>query len=186
MAKTYNSIPTVSTGDVYTATAHNNIVENVNNYRVPPSVRAVRTSNLTGYTSGDPITWQAEEWDTDGTGASSMWDSGDPTKLYFRTAGLYLVVFKVYVAASGAFTNLNTGSALNALTSSTTTYVNGHGPGTGTAAFGIQSFIVPASAGDYMTFGAFFGGGSGYTVLGAASDAFNQSSITATWLGQVS
>jgi hypothetical protein len=44
VAKTYNSIPSVATGDVYTAAAHNNIVTNVNNYRVPPACIVQRAS----------------------------------------------------------------------------------------------------------------------------------------------
>ena len=43
MAKDYNTFSDVSTGDVYTAAAHNLLLENVENYRVPPSCLLTRS-----------------------------------------------------------------------------------------------------------------------------------------------
>jgi hypothetical protein len=85
MAKTYNTIPTVSTGDVYTATAHNNIVTNVNNYRVPPAV-SVYYGTATTYTQDTDIVWTNQDYDTD-----DMWASG--ASVTIQTTGLYLVTF---------------------------------------------------------------------------------------------
>ena len=181
MAKTYNTIGTFTAGQVLTAAEMNEIGENSNNYRVPPTVRAVRTSDLTGYTSGAPITWQAEEWDTD-----AMWDSGDPTKIYFPTAGIYSISLKVRLACTATLTAMNLGAATDALTSATTTYVCSFAADSTTNGFGVMHFLAGVDAGSYMTFGAFPKGGSSYAVKGYTSDRNDQSSLTATWIGQAS
>jgi hypothetical protein len=100
MAKTYNTIPTVSTGDVYTATAHNNIVTNVNNYRVPPACSLKRTAALSQTASG---TYQAISWDTENFTQtdSGMWSSGtNPSRINLTTAGIYYVTGNVAFGAS--------------------------------------------------------------------------------------
>ena len=86
MAKTYTAAGTVAAGDVYTAAAHNIIATDVNNMIVPPTVLVKRTSNLTSYTSLTPITWQAEDFDTDG-----MWSSGSNVNI--NTTGIYAISF---------------------------------------------------------------------------------------------
>ena len=86
MAKTYNSIPTVSTGDVYTATAHNNIAENVNNYRVP-AIGTFTASQAAGDATNQIVTL-TEVTDTDG-----MFTSG--TTVTINTAGIYLFTMSV-------------------------------------------------------------------------------------------
>lgn len=86
MAKTYNTIPTVATGDVYTATAHNNIATNVNNYRVPPMCKVRRNATQTIANNTQRLVyWDAESFDTDGMfSASSL-------TITIKTAGIYLV-----------------------------------------------------------------------------------------------
>lgn len=100
MPKTYNSIPTVSTGDVYTATAHNNIVTNVNNYRVPPMIAVELGPSNKTLTSGADVVWDRvkDSIDTDG-----MWTSGATVTV--NTSGLYLVTLqgRVTSSASGSF-----------------------------------------------------------------------------------
>jgi hypothetical protein len=49
-----------------------------------------------------------------------------------------------------------------------------------------MTFTAKVAADDYMTFGCFPRGGSAYIINGAASDAFDQSSVSATWIGQAS
>ena len=100
MAKTYNSIPTVSTGDVYTATAHNNIAENVNNYRVPPMAEVRRTTTQSiPNTNWENVSFNASPaiFDTD-----SMWDSANPTDLTIKTAGVYLFSVQAAFATNGS------------------------------------------------------------------------------------
>jgi hypothetical protein len=87
MPKTYNSIPTVSTGDVYTATAHNNIVTNVNNYRVPPAVSLQKSiANTTAGTTWDFTLAGDEEFDTDDMHSITT----NTTRITIQTAGIYL------------------------------------------------------------------------------------------------
>lgn len=89
MAKTYNTIPTVNTGDVYQAASHNNIVTNVNNYRVPPMCMIYKTAAQSiANNTGTIISWDAEYLDTD-----SMWSSG--ATISCTTAGIYLTTVAV-------------------------------------------------------------------------------------------
>lgn len=101
MAKTYNTIPTVSTGDVYTATAHNNIVENSNNYRVPPMCINSRTGQSVNDATVTPIAFtSAASLDTD-----SMHDSAtNNTRFTANTAGVYLV--SATLVWTGGFTDV--------------------------------------------------------------------------------
>jgi len=91
MAKTYNTIPTVSTGDVYTATAHNNIATNVNNYRVPPMCRLTRATNQT--LSNNTVTVVA--YDTADIDTDSMATTGASAKITANTAGIYQVGYTI-------------------------------------------------------------------------------------------
>lgn len=110
MAKDYNTFSDVSTGDVYTAAAHNLILENVENYRVPPMCSlyltslAVNTTPLTIGDTGSGGTW-TEEVDTD-----SMHDaSTNPARITLNTAGIYLITGSMLGGTGniGAYMQLN-------------------------------------------------------------------------------
>ncbi len=179
MPKTYNTIPTTTTGSVYTAAAHNNIVTNVNNYRVPPMVQVRRTTALTGYTSDAAITWESEAFDTDDMWASSP----NPNRVTINTAGMYLVTFSGKVDATATLTlahanmsvngNLVTGqfgSVLSAITSRFTV-----------------STLLNLAVSDYITCAVGLVGGSAYIINGSATaQDSTQTRCTVTWLGQVS
>jgi hypothetical protein len=177
MAKTYNTIPTVSTGDVYTATAHNNIVTNVNNYRVPPSCR-VRKTGTQAFTNPTVISFDTDTGsgahDTDG-----MWDAGSPTVITIQTTGLYLVT--AYVAATSA-----TGNAITVLQMSLNTSAGGSfadlgaGGNTGTTAAASASGVTSLTAGDTVSITCYFNGSGTGLTIGAAT------TMSATWVGQVS
>ena len=96
MAKTYTAAGSATAGDVYTASAHNVIVTDVNNLVVPSTVSVRLTSDKT-YTSASNISWDAEDFDTD-----SMWASG--TSISINTTGLYLVTFHGRVTGTSGFT----------------------------------------------------------------------------------
>jgi hypothetical protein len=98
MPKTYNTFTNVSTGDVLTATNFNNVLTNVNNYRVPPSVKVTKNANqnVSGVTT---VTWNTQDHDTD-----DMWTSGGT--LTAQTAGMYLWSAYVRVTAATAPTSL--------------------------------------------------------------------------------
>jgi hypothetical protein len=88
VAKTYNPIPSVATGDVYTAAAHNAIVENVNGYRVPPMCRLTRTTDQSINSGTETrVQFGTAVFDTDPTMATT----GASAKITINTAGVYLV-----------------------------------------------------------------------------------------------
>ena len=96
MAKDYNTFTDVSTGDVYTAAAHNLILENVENYRVPPMCRVKQTSGASiGDASNTILAFNAEDFDTDG-----MHDNAtNNSRITINTAGVYLVIASVRYTA---------------------------------------------------------------------------------------
>lgn len=96
MAKTYNGpFSDVTTGSVYTAAAHNDVLENLNNYRVPPMCRVKQTSGQVVYdASSAVIAFNAEDFDTD-----AMHDNAtNNSRVTIKTAGVYLII------ASAAYT----------------------------------------------------------------------------------
>lgn len=176
MAKTYNSIPSVATGDVYTAAAHNAIATNVNNYRVPPMCLVYRSSDLSGYTSDADITWNAESYDTD----EMFTPSG--TTITIGTAGLYLVSFYVYFVGLATITNVSMRIRVNGATAMT------HFGATGsTGVYSTAALTLSLAASDTVAARVGVAGGSSYSVAGNA-DPRNQnaSRLSLTWLGQVS
>jgi hypothetical protein len=108
MAKTYNTLGTVAPGDVLRANsgtaAYNGVITNVNNYRVPPMVRAVRTSDA-AFTSGNAITFQSVSSGDTGFDTDGMWSAGEPTRITFQTAGVYRVTFGWFVTGTSLTTN---------------------------------------------------------------------------------
>jgi hypothetical protein len=122
LAKTYNTIPAVDPGDVYAATAHNNIVTNVNNYRVPPfalvSISASQNiSNITDTAMGFASSTAVDCIVTNGSTSSTIANGG---KVKIDTAGVYFVSYMITFAANGTGLRYATiakngsGSALNA------------------------------------------------------------------------
>lgn len=86
MPKTYTAAGSATAGDVYTASAHNVIVTDVNNFIVPPCAR-VTVSATEALTSNTALSWDVESYDTDG-----IWTSGTPKRLTVQTDGIYLFV----------------------------------------------------------------------------------------------
>jgi hypothetical protein len=176
MPKTYNTIPTTTTGSVYTAAAHNNIVTNVNNYRVPPSCHVYRSSNLTGYSSAAKITWNAEAHDTD-----DMWTSG--TDITIKTAGIYLIVAKLYVQATATLTYVAPEIGINAAVAAQ--FYNAS-VFAGTVSQGMATYVASLAVNDTVWADAAIAGGSAYIVAGGTLNTTLASSLSVTWLGQVS
>jgi len=96
MAKTYNTFTDVATGDVYTAAAHNDVLENVENYRLPPMCRVKQTTGQVVYDAANAtLAFDAEDFDTDG-----MHDNAtDNSRITIKTAGVYLVIASVRYTA---------------------------------------------------------------------------------------
>lgn len=181
MAKTYNTIPSVATGDVYTASAHNAIGTTINSMRVPPSCQVRRTSDLTSYTQTTKIAFQSAAWDTESP-SDPMWAAGDATKITIQTTGLYLVSF------TGQLTGTATMAVISPIifvnnTNSSESYQS---VVSGTSSFFNVSGTYSLADGDYVEAGVGVSGGSAYVVKGAASIGSGQTRLTATWIGQVS
>lgn len=187
MAKTYNTIPTVSTGDVYTATAHNNIVTNVNNYRVPPSC-SVRATTARAFSAGGFVTWDTDS----GSGShdtDDMWDAGDPTKVVIRTPGIYQVSFSLFInsdpASAGSVTSSHVILAATLGGGVTTTYVAGNtgaGMNSDASSFASGAYIGQFVADDYIQLGPLYINGTSTNLKVGPT----YTHLAATWLGQVS
>ena len=97
MAKTYTAAGTVTAGDVYTASAHNIIVTDVNNLIVPPAclVGASATLNIPNST-WTGVTFVTERFDTDALHDNSV----NPSRFTITTPGIYQI--SAYVTWSGS------------------------------------------------------------------------------------
>jgi hypothetical protein len=100
MPKTYTAAGSATAGEVYTASAHNVIVTNVNNFIVPPAVRAVRTADQTiANATTVAIEFTAtDEFDTDDMHSTST----NPGRITIATAGVYIITATVNIAASNS------------------------------------------------------------------------------------
>ena len=94
MPKTINTnLPSVSTGDVLTATAYNNAITSLNSTTVPPMCKVKRSGDLS-YTSSAAIAWNDEDYDTD-----AMHDNAtNNTRITFATSGIYRVTVSIMLA----------------------------------------------------------------------------------------
>ena len=178
MPKDYNSFSDVATGDVYSAASHNLILENLNNYRVPPSCEVYLSADETSYSALAAIPWDASTHDTD-----SMWSAGDPTKITIQTTGLYIVKFYCYLTCAATLASMNIEWSLNG---SYDAGIGSFAGRSGTLSFGLISDVFALTAGDYITASANPSGGSAYVINGNASPSFDRSRFSATWIGQVS
>ncbi len=169
MPKTYNTIPTVSTGDVYTATAHNAIGTTINSMRVPPMCSVYFGTNTT-YTQDTDISWTAQDF----TNTDGMWTSGG--NITIQTAGLYLVTF---TGRATATVSAGARAVLNIADSPSV-----HGPEQATTDFRWSISLVRSFAASNTISARLQWSGSGtVTLQGSAS---LRPTLTATWLGQVS
>jgi hypothetical protein len=110
MPKTYTAAGSATAGQVYTASAHNVIVTDVNNFIVPPLVRASRNAALAIPTATDTyVTLNVEDIDTDGCFAATS------DTITIQTDGVY------QISATAVFASNATGvRALNVLRNATT------------------------------------------------------------------
>lgn len=101
MAKTYTTAGSAVAGDVYTASAHNVIVTDVNNLIVPPLARLRLTSDVSvpnvshtnvGFTSSNAV----EDYDTDGLISLSA----SASSMTIQTAGIYLFAVSIDFAVN--------------------------------------------------------------------------------------
>lgn len=176
MAKTYNTIPSVATGDLLTATAWNTQATNVNNYRVPPICRVYRAAalNQTANGAAQTIAFDTESVDTD-----AMHDTvTNTTRITFNTAGVYMV------GGSVAFTPNSTGVRAAKITVNGTTDIAYADQQSAAAAASAIHVVTSYSfaANDYIELGGYqnSGGNLAYFVT------YQSVNFWATWVGQVS
>lgn len=175
MPKTYTSVPSVSTGDVYQAATYNTYTaQNLNNLIVPPMVKATRSAS-TSYTSGNALTWPTEAYDTD-----DMHDTSTNTsRLTINTAGVYVLHAAFFITFGGTLTFATPTFTKNGSTVFVT-YVNNMN-GSVNFRFDI-SHVESCAVGDYLEVSV---GLSGATSPQQSFNAFD-SYFSATWIGRTS
>ncbi len=176
MPKTYNTIPTVSTGDVYTATAHNNIVANVNNYRVAPACAAYHNvvQSIPNATA-TAVLLNSEYYDTDDMHSTSTATS----RITIATAGIY------QLTANILFSNAGTGMRDLVFWKNGATTYRGSSTLNITASFFTNlnaTTTMSLAASDYIEAYVYHTQGTALEIRGD----INGVHVTATWLGQVS
>ena len=184
MAKTYNTFTNVSTGDVYTAAAHNNILTNLGNYRVPPTalVSRVTTQSISNSVFNN-VQFTAEGWDTDDI--ATLATNND--RLTIKTAGIYLVTANAMFAANATgqremtIVQSPTPAWTTSGTIASTAFVYG------TSSVNIYqamsaSVITTCAVNDYFTVQVWQNSGG---ALNLQCD-IRPASLSVTWLGQVS
>jgi hypothetical protein len=179
MPKTYTAAGSATAGQVYTASAHNVIVTNVNNFIVPPSVSVYTTAATTtvANTTFTRLTWTTANHDTD-----SMKGAGTVNGLSIGTTGLYLVTCYAVFDANATGTRA---IYLDKGTSSSITTIIGYGfgsPQNANFADVVATAVYPLTAGDFIQAFAWQNRGGDLNVLGNASNR----AFTATWIGRTS
>ena len=178
MAKTYNTLSSVTVGSVLTASDYNEAVENSNNFRNPPMVKCTRSGNLS-YTTNTPIVWNNEEYDTDGM-HDSVTSTGTPpinSRITPTTAGIYLVVFSLAFTFSGTSSAFQLSIMKNASTDQANNFSNT--ARTTLHRDSLSAIVTFNGTTDFVWSKFQMDGG---TSLSVTEDA--QSYLAATWLGQ--
>jgi hypothetical protein len=189
MPKTYNTIPTTTTGSVYTAAAHNNIVTNVNNYRVPPACRVRRTTNQ----SIANVTWTVINWNTEAHDTDDMF-TATTNQITVQTAGLYLVTASLsFVSNSTGFrigaialnpTITGSGDSASVASNFTAFASDARTPAVNGAETAVSlSLVASLAANDKIALIGYQNSGG---ALNAVSTAQSSDHLSVAWLGQVS
>ena len=176
MAKTYPGIGPFAPGDILNAATMTDIDTNLDNQRVPASVRAYRATDATGYASGTSITWTAEAFDTDGMFTASS------TDITIQTTGLYLITFQGFWTATATVAEYET---IVTVAGNSTLRRYDKAPSTTAGRFNISG-VVSLNAAQVVTASISFVGGSAYVIKGGTDPRSDTTSLTLTWLGQVS
>lgn len=97
MAKSYTTIPSVAAGQVYTASAHNDIATTVNNVVVPAIVRLERkTTQSIANSTNTFVTWPDEIIDNDGCYTATS------DTITIQTAGVYQINVCIFFASNSS------------------------------------------------------------------------------------
>lgn len=181
MPKTYTSVPSVSTGDVYQASTYNTYTaQNLNNLIVPPACKAVRTTAQSVNTA--TITaiafTAADEFDTD-----SMHDTvTNNTRITVNTVGLYIVTGCINLTpnATGAYRT----AMIRKNGSTELAYQNmGSGPGTGQTRINVTTIDFASAATDYYELCAYHESGGPLDTVNAGGF---HAHLEVAWIGRTS
>jgi hypothetical protein len=166
----------VSTGDVLTATAQNNLLTTLNSHTVPPAAMLQLTADTT-VTNNQDISWNTTVvYDTDG-----LFAAGSPTRLTCQTTGIYLVTFGIGLSAAtalaGPYAYIGKTGSLN--------YASAiFGIDGATARMQISTVMSMTASTDYITAGIGWSSATGaVTAFGTTADA-RRGRLTATFLGK--
>jgi hypothetical protein len=176
MPKTYNTFTNVSTGDVLTATNFNNVLTNVNNYRVAPACAAYHSvAQSIPNATATAVLLNSEYYDTDDMHSTSTATS----RITIATAGIYQLTANILFSNAGTgmrdlvfYKNgatTNRGSSTLNITASFFTNVN-------------ATTTMSLAASDYIEAYVYHTQGTALDIRGD----INGVHVTATWLGQVS
>lgn len=113
----------------------------------PPMVKAVRTSD-TAYTANTDITWQSVATVDRGYDTDAMWDSGDPTKITIKTAGIYQFTFQWFLTGSSL---ANIQPFIRLAAGPTTIAEHDQAPAVNTQALGVVAAAYELSVNDVIT-----------------------------------
>lgn len=166
-------------GQVYTAAAHNVIVDDLNYLYTPPmcKLKVNATQSLPNGTD-TMVTFGASDFDTD-----TMGTTGASARITINTAGVYLVTYSVGFAAGtpggGRFVTIaknGTGSALNA---------TGFGWNGAAGSTSLQSMVTNAvtlslAATDYLQINAWQSSGGNLNIGAIPESTF----FSVVWIGK--
>jgi hypothetical protein len=181
MPKTYTAAGSATAGEVYTSSAHNVIVTNVNNFIVPPMVKATKTTSQAITTGTDTlITFDTQVIDTD-----DMWSSGG--EFTIQTTGVYAVTAQLTWAADA------TGQRAGFISKNATAFGSGVMCQTilnnvGASAQTIFNLVTFDSftAGDVIRLYAFHTKGSNLDVQGTTALSGAKTQMNIYWIGRTS
>ena len=181
MAKTYTAAGSATAGEVYTASAHNVIVTDVNNFIVPPMVRLKKTTTQSLTSS----TWTYVQWDED-FDTDNMFSSGANTEIVFDTAGVYMVSTVVRFNTNGTGIRLLSAAKNPTSASFTDTFMGSWAPAYAGAETVLScSSLVSLAAGDKIRVMVFQSSGGALTI-GAIPSYTNDTHFSAVWVGRTS
>ena len=179
MAKTYTAVPSVNTGDVYTAANYNTYTAtNVTNLIAPAMCQMVVTASQALASTGVDATLTSSSYALDN---DTM--SGTPNRITIQTAGVYQVSYSIQFLAHatgyrGATVALNgVGSALSG-TGIAPAAMGANSAGGGTSLTNTK--LVSLNAGDYLTLVGVQNSGGSLSLSGV-----NQY-LQALWIGRTS
>jgi hypothetical protein len=174
---TWTTPGTAVPGQVLTSTYLNTqLRDNLNALRRPPMVKLGLDSSISPFTGNSIVSFSTADYDTD-----NMWDSGNPSRINFRTPGVYLIQIYLVFTATSAPTWI---SVETQVSSGLNVRRNIYWPYT--LPQNSVSFVDRFTTNSHLRFLVGVSGGSGFAVLGSSvsdTGGANRTTYSATFLG---